>query len=53
MLIIKCYNCGVFADETELQPGGEAHIRRYRSQSSAEDFSSYLFDRSNEKGVHF
>ncbi len=53
MLIIRCHICGVFADETELQPGGEAHIKRYRSQSSTEDFSSYLFDRSNKKGIHF
>lgn len=53
MLIIKCYNCGVLADETELQPGGEAHIKRVGAGSSVDDFSSYLFERSNRKGVHF
>ena len=53
MLLIKCHNCGVLADETELQAGGEAHIKRYGPKSSDDDFSTYLFKRSNKKGVHF
>lgn len=40
------------ADETELMPGGEAHLRRHGPEASAEDFKSYLFDRKNPKGVH-
>ena len=26
MLVFKCPYCGVEADETELNPGGEAHL---------------------------
>ncbi len=52
MLMLMCPYCGVMADETELTPGGEAHLRRQGPASSDQDFSTYLFDRKNPKGVH-
>ena len=53
MLRFKCPNCHFFADETELVPGGEAHVKRPNINSSDEDFSNYLFTRKNPRGVHF
>ncbi len=53
MLQIECPNCKVLADETELTPGGEAHIKRMAAGSSAQEFSEYLFERKNPRGVHF
>ena len=53
MLTLECPNCGVMADETELTPGGEAHLTRYGPGSSDEEFQSYLFSRENPRGVHF
>ncbi len=53
MLILTCPYCGVAAEETELQPGGEAHLTRHGPGSSDTDFESYLFARKNPKGVHF
>lgn len=53
MLQITCPYCGVAAEETELSPGGEAHLKRFGPGSSEEDFEAYLFHRENPKGVHF
>jgi sarcosine oxidase subunit delta len=53
MLILHCPYCGVDADETELAPGGEAHLKRFGPGSSDQDFEDYLFQRQNAKGVHF
>ena len=53
MLILRCPYCGVDADETELTPGGEAHLTRFGPGASDEDFEAYLFQRQNPKGVHF
>jgi sarcosine oxidase subunit delta len=53
MLILTCPCCGIAADETELAPGGEAHLKRFGPGSSDEDFEGYLFHRANPKGVHF
>lgn len=53
MLILHCPYCGIDADETELAPGGEAHVKRYGPGSSDEEFQSYLFTRENPRGVHF
>jgi len=53
MLLLTCPYCGVSADETELSPGGEAHLKRFGPGSSDEDFEGYLFMRHNQKGVHF
>lgn len=53
MLILTCPNCGVAADETELAPGGEAHIKRHGPGAPDDAFETYLFDRKNPRGVHF
>ena len=53
MLILRCPYCGVMADETELTPGGEAHLKRFGPGSSDDAFEGYLFHRENPKGVHF
>ncbi len=53
MLILDCPCCGVAADETELAPGGEAHLVRQGPGSSDADFEAYLFRRKNPRGVHF
>ncbi len=53
MLILPCPCCGVDADETELAPGGEAHLTRHGPSSTNAEFEAYLFDRENPRGVHF
>jgi len=53
MLILTCPYCGVSADETELSPGGEAHLTREGPDASDDAFEAYLFHRENPKGVHF
>ncbi|RVT81576.1 sarcosine oxidase subunit delta [Rhodobacteraceae bacterium CCMM004] len=53
MLILTCPYCGVAADETELAPGGEAHLTREGPGSDDDAFAGYLFHRENPKGVHF
>jgi len=53
MLILHCPYCGIDADETELAPGGEAHLTRHGPGSSDDDFKAYLFNRENPRGVHF
>ena len=53
MLILTCPCCGVAAEETELAPGGEAHLKRFGPGSAPEEFEAYMFARKNPKGVHF
>ena len=53
MLILECPYCGIACDETELHAGGEAHLKRFASGSSDEEFEGYLFMRENPRGVHF
>ncbi|MEM8793053.1 MAG: sarcosine oxidase subunit delta [Pseudomonadota bacterium] len=53
MLVLICPYCGVECEETELTPGGEAHLTRCGPGSNDRDFESYLFYRKNPKGVHF
>lgn len=53
MLILRCPYCGVDADETELSPGGEAHLKRFGPGSAEDEFHDYLFTRENPLGVHF
>lgn len=53
MLTLTCPYCGVAAEETELAPGGEAHLKRFGPGSDDDDFEGYLFARSNPRGVHF
>jgi sarcosine oxidase subunit delta len=52
MLILTCPYCGLDADETELTPGGQAHLTREGPEASEEAFHDYLFARENPKGVH-
>ena len=53
MLLLTCPYCGVAAEETELSPGGEAHLKRFGPDSTDQDFEGYLFLRRNPRGVHF
>lgn len=53
MLTLTCPYCGVAAEETELAPGGEAHLTRHGPGSSDTDFEGYLFARQNPRGVLF
>ncbi|MDG3040041.1 sarcosine oxidase subunit delta [Roseicyclus marinus] len=53
MLTFRCPYCGIDACETELAPGGEAHLKRFGPGSADADFEAYLFLRHNAKGVHF
>ena len=53
MLILECPYCGVKAEETELSPGYEAHLKRFGPGSSDTEFEDYMFARKNPKGVHF
>ena len=53
MLILECPYCGVKSEETELAPGGEAHLKRFGPGSTGEEFEAYMFARKNPKGVHF
>lgn len=53
MLILTCPHCGIAADETELTPGGAAHLRRVGPGSDDAAFEAYLFLRDNPMGVHF
>ena len=53
MLTLTCPYCGIAAEETELAPGGEAHLKRFGPGSSDAEFEAYLFARKNPKGVHF
>ena len=53
MLTFRCPICGIDADETELAPGGEAHLKRFGPGSDDGDFEAYLFLRANPRGIHF
>ena len=53
MLLLNCPHCGAEVDETELAPGGEAHVTRASVDADDASFQSYLFDRRSPKGVHF
>ncbi len=53
MLTLQCPYCGVQCDETELSPGGEAHLTRFGPGSDDTEFEQYLFLRENPRGVHF
>lgn len=53
MLLLTCPNCGVSAEETEFHGGGEAHITRHAAGASDADFTGYLFEKKNPRGVVF
>ena len=53
MLLIHCPYCGE-RPEIEFRYGGEAHIARARDAAalSDEQWTQYLYVRSNRKGMH-
>lgn len=53
MLTLTCPCCGVSAEETELAPGGQAHLARIGPEGGTDALETYLFHRANPKGVHF
>jgi len=53
VLVLTCPCCGVTAEETEFQGGGEAHLKRFGPGSPDEAYESYMFNRKNPRGVHF
>jgi sarcosine oxidase subunit delta len=52
VLVLTCPYCGVAADETELAPGGVAHVKRAGPGTSDDAFETYRFLRDNPRGVH-
>lgn len=53
MLELTCPYCHARCAETELAPGGEAHLKRLGAGAGDDAFAGYLFARKNPKGVHF
>ena len=53
MLILICPYCHIAADETELTPGGQAHLKRHATGATDDQFEAYMFARANPRGVHF
>ena len=47
MLRFKCPYCEAEVDETELTPGGQAHLTRMGPGSSDQKFYNYLFARKS------
>ena len=52
MLRISCPYCGT-RDEVEFHCGGDAHIVRPGHKVSDAEWSDYLFNRKNPRGVHY
>ena len=52
MLTLTCPYCGIRADETELFPGYQAHLKRYGPGSSGTEFEDYMFARKTPNGLH-
>ena len=52
MIRLRCPHCGVAAEETELSPGGAAHLARPGPEADDDAFEAYLFARDNPKGPH-
>jgi sarcosine oxidase subunit delta len=52
MLRIPCPHCGV-RDEPEFSFGGPSHLTRPALSCSDQEWTDYLFNRDNPKGVHF
>ncbi len=55
MLLIKCPYCDQERAEIEFANAGEAHIERPADPSSSSDaeWETFLFYRSNPRGIHF
>ena len=52
MLRIPCPHCGV-RDEPEFSFGGPSHVARPDLDCSDPEWTDYLFNRDNPKGLHF
>ncbi len=52
MLQITCPYCGC-RDETEYSFGGESHVSRPAPDAGDAEWSDYLFNRSNPRGIHY
>ena len=52
MLRIDCPYCGI-RDEVEFRYGGESHLSRPQPEVDDVQWSDYLFNRKNTKGVLF
>lgn len=52
MLRIGCPWCGT-RDEFEFYFGGESHVSRPGLESSDLEWSDYLFNEDNPKGIHY
>lgn len=52
MILLTCPHCGLAVEETELAPGGTAHIARPGPDADDDAFEAYLFLRDNPKGPH-
>lgn len=52
MLQIPCPWCGI-RDESEYHFGGQSHITRPSISASDTEWSDYLFNRDNTKGIHY
>jgi sarcosine oxidase subunit delta len=51
MLLIACPFCGPRA-EIEFTYGGEAHLVRAPQGASDEEWTAFLYQRQNERGIH-
>ena len=52
MLLIRCPYCEMERPETEFRYGGEAHLTRPAASATEEEWSAFLFFRTNDKGLH-
>jgi heterotetrameric sarcosine oxidase delta subunit len=52
MLRIRCPWCGT-RDELEFSFGGEAHVTRPTLDAGDAEWSDYLFNKENPKGIHY
>ncbi len=52
MLRLPCPYCGT-RDETEYRLGGESHVVRPGLEASDAEWSDYLFNRDNPKGINY
>lgn len=52
MLQIPCPYCGV-RDEPEFSFGGPSHVTRPGLEVSDQEWTAYLFNRDNPKGIHY
>ncbi len=52
MLLIRCPYCEMERPEVEFKYGGEAHLKREPQTATDEEWTNFLYFRTNPKGVH-